>query len=69
MPMSLIAGKLTWARVMAWCCKEQAITSAIVKPYLCHHMASPDHNELIVEAGTKWELQTSFLNEWSAKET
>ena len=48
MPLNTFDDESTLAQVMAWCCKQQAITWGIVDPDLCHHLVSLGHNELTV---------------------
>ena len=43
------------------CSRQQAITWANIDPYLCRHMTSPGHNELIRQKITLW---CSFVTPW-----
>ena len=51
MPLDLTDDKSTLVQVMAWCRRQQAITSANVDPDLCRQMASLGLNELKTYGG------------------
>ena len=45
-PQNFTNEKSILVQVMAWCRQATSLTWASIEPDLCHHMASPDHNEL-----------------------
>ena len=58
--------KSTLLKVMTWCCQQQAIIWANIDPDKCRHMASLEHNVLILTTrdSTDGEPDSSILHRW-----